>query len=1653
VTSYVGDDSSPTHQAYQYQLSYQDSPYGSCVDPVSQVTASCAGEHLLTSITPLVFQNAVAHPLKPVTLGYTQKADNFADYETDFPYTTSTNWSYLSSEQDTSSGAGEHISYLEAHANSDGAGYVTDSQGNIIDDRHDPFFCTLHANLGCTPFAGDSSPDDLAWSEQAVTQITSWGSDSSALSPSTTSYHYRLATFGVYNGSSSLCYPAGSLPGQSDCTFDNWDPVTPGAYTDQPEFRGFAVVYTTSPAGDLTVDDYYSTEGWNTPESDAVNYNSGNVFEEDVYRGNSSSGPLLHKTTSSYSGTNGQSASCLSQLNSYYPPCEVVVTSSRTTLYEGTTSSSAPWVQTNNTYDDYSPTSGLQTGYHNLTQQVVSSANAPSFTRKWTYTTNDQTVGGTVYYTVDKVTHSEVDDAGGHVWACQNTTYDEGAPSGVPKPAAGWPTTVQVASNCSGFSQAISSYTGYDGVGNVVASVDGVATSNSGLYSSHGCTLATASVFLSPNWTAGRFTSCTTYDSTYNALPVTTTNALGQSSSVSYDATQGELLTSASDANNQTITTSYSYDSNGNRTVSGKAPLESGSYTSQSITNSTCTSSSTLPCFEIDSKIAQYPNAITRTFYDSLGREVEARKPGPDAGHDTIVFTAYNDAAHTVFTSVPFEVNSGSSWIDPNGAVDYNGVAPGGSITYLDALGRTIASDDPMLGSSQEPGVSCPGLSGTHTSCSIYGLGSANGDSATYAYSESIDPNNHVTVNFDDALGRTRYTQEYSGLGLSSLSSNLVQQKAMQYNVLDKLTSITTTDLAPRPGQTITGVTTSATYDDMGRLTSVSDPDRGTHTYTYDNDGRVLSDVSGTRTIGTNYDLLGRIGCIQDAAPSINATGTCTSGSHPYVQNTYDTTVLGTQGTSDFPVGKLTQSVATTYYPDGTSAMVTEQWQHDQRGRSIMGQMQLSWPGSWGVTNPLPTYQVATSFNDANQVTTTTTSTNPVGQGYTTTNVYDSTSGALVGLSNTSNANANVATLTFTPRALINTINLQTTAGSALASEQFGYDANERPTSTNASWQSGSGTSGTILTQSRSYDPASNVTSLSTVLSGVPGASNSGGSETQNFCYDEQNRLIWAGNSGSQPGAGTGTCGNGTLFNSLNGAGYGNGFVYTHLGQLWQGPLGGTGTQQQYLYCDSTHPHQLTGLYQTGSTCSNKLGQSYASGFDAWGNVTTRTTGGITATLSYDGLDELTKWDAGASGHEEYVYDADGNRVLRRSTSAGSTSMTVYAFGTEEHLYSGAGVNQGNTYYYTLAGHLVGETTNSSTNMFLTDALGSVITTISATAGSAAVQGDQAYGPYGNTRYQAGTMGTAKGFTGQYQDSTGLDYYGARYYDPVVGQFLSADTVEGNRSGLDPYAYVDGNPETKNDPTGQSSAGGCNFLFPVSCLPPPISCAISPVFCIGQMQIPAPPKVLTKWAIVAAALAALALLVAALLIPSRPDQINAQGRWTNDRQKQIAQELGDIVADQRIADWAAGKGADLRTWGNGYLEVVRNGQEVANAPFGIEKGYTNTDPRVGPPNETHAEKQVLNRVAIWIRQNIDKIQSGDVINVLIFTENIPCRMCRNDYQSWANWLKQLVKQLGGKDVTVILYVFFRDGGYDPNDPQKTKGKRIVQWNKSPIVSQ
>lgn len=82
-----------------------------------------------------------------------------------------------------------------------------------------------------------------------------------------------------------------------------------------------------------------------------------------------------------------------------------------------------------------------------------------------------------------------------------------------------------------------------------------------------------------------------------------------------------------------------------------------------------------------------------------------------------------------------------------------------------------------------------------------------------------------------------------------------------------------------------------------------------------------------------------------------------------------------------------------------------------------------------------------------------------------------------------------------------------------------------------------------------------------------------------------------------------------------------------------------------------------------------------------------------------------------------------------------------------------------------------------------------------------------AYLPYGGVRLgDVSTLPTDFTFTGQRNEAgIGLMHYGARFYSPRLGRFVSADTIvpgAGNPQALNRYSYALGNPLRYNDPSG-----------------------------------------------------------------------------------------------------------------------------------------------------------------------------------------------------------------------------------------------------------
>ncbi|AXR62415.1 hypothetical protein DQM68_09055 [Leptospira mayottensis] len=83
------------------------------------------------------------------------------------------------------------------------------------------------------------------------------------------------------------------------------------------------------------------------------------------------------------------------------------------------------------------------------------------------------------------------------------------------------------------------------------------------------------------------------------------------------------------------------------------------------------------------------------------------------------------------------------------------------------------------------------------------------------------------------------------------------------------------------------------------------------------------------------------------------------------------------------------------------------------------------------------------------------------------------------------------------------------------------------------------------------------------------------------------------------------------------------------------------------------------------------------------------------------------------------------------------------------------------------------------------------------------------YQPYGETFVQRGDLNFSPKYNSQELDrESGFYFFNARYYDPGIGRFTSADTIvdgELDTQGWNRFSYVKGNPIGAKDPTGHDT--------------------------------------------------------------------------------------------------------------------------------------------------------------------------------------------------------------------------------------------------------
>jgi RHS repeat-associated protein len=211
-----------------------------------------------------------------------------------------------------------------------------------------------------------------------------------------------------------------------------------------------------------------------------------------------------------------------------------------------------------------------------------------------------------------------------------------------------------------------------------------------------------------------------------------------------------------------------------------------------------------------------------------------------------------------------------------------------------------------------------------------------------------------------------------------------------------------------------------------------------------------------------------------------------------------------------------------------------------------------------------------------------------------------------------------------------------------------------------------------------------------------------------------------------------------------------------------------------------TYPAQGAGSVQPHAV-TTAGGNTYA--YNANGQMTSR----AGTALAWNG-DHLMSND----GSNAYYYG--GNRELLKLVNGGNTTrylgddFEVSASGTQNKFVMGLAVRVG---------------TGSGNTRWMHSDFNDSLQVQSDGTGTESMR--KTYYVTGDALSTTGTDSQSEGFTGQRQESSGLTYLHARFYDPLLGRFVSPDPMtpghHGN-AGLNRYAYAMNDFVNKEDTSG-----------------------------------------------------------------------------------------------------------------------------------------------------------------------------------------------------------------------------------------------------------
>jgi RHS repeat-associated protein len=654
-------------------------------------------------------------------------------------------------------------------------------------------------------------------------------------------------------------------------------------------------------------------------------------------------------------------------------------------------------------------------------------------------------------------------------------------------------------------------------------------------------------------------------------------------------------------------------------------------------------------------------------------------------------------------------------------------------------------------------------------------------------YGNRTTGNQATQIYYDPFFGKAtkiqRYDELLTGSYLSISNSQWITQKEYEYNTCGQIA-------LERDGM---GHQTTYTYDELGRQTKISKPANNITQFAYSDRSVTITDANGNQKVQT-YDLLGRLTAVAEY-PSSSKTYTTTftyddyydnSGAKPvyHLIKTVNPNNAATTNTYD-NLGRLTKTV---YPQNGINPLAAETYTYDNVGNlrtktNGKGTKKLDYEFFAGyrlkkVTEPdgkVVSYNYDANDNLLTQTTTgvnyiytydarnRVTNLNAQLDGYTFNVGYDyDTFSRVTALTYPGRSKAVNYTYDeldrikavegFTYEMLYDKDNKLEYYNLKGLAKHYSYDDNDRITRIRVD-----PIIGDLMELNYSYDAVGNITKIENEF--YDSATQTSKTSTDYYGYDGLNRLIWYGNLPYEQKAST----SGTTW-SYDGAGN--------------------------MITKETSQGSITFGYDK----ANRLLTMGTTNFtnDNTGARTGKIQGTNTWTYDYDGESRLTQVNKNGATQVQCGYDGNGMRY--KKVENGKTIYYIYSGSNPLVEYSST---DGKYTYRIYAGkQAVAEEKGGVVKYYHKDHLGSTRVVTDASGNKVA---EYKYAPYGEKETSTGT-GSDYQFTDKTTDaSTGLSYYGARYYDPEVGRFI---TVDPGKDGMNWYAYANDNPLIFVDPTG-----------------------------------------------------------------------------------------------------------------------------------------------------------------------------------------------------------------------------------------------------------